>query len=195
MRRQIQGGGATTAGSSRALRLDPFALPIRFVCSDKGADERVRIVELSRDRVVLRRAVRGIKMAVRVPVAAYIGLAVRLEPPEVDVPVTVSIVLEHHDPALSLPLFSATDGTDIVAEWQSWSRVLGVPLLVVEVDGRLREPVQRVGAVVIAAPRRRRRKRSVIAKRRPTLPLRRIPGVPPAAPVVQRDEREIIARH
>lgn len=194
MRRQIQGGGTTTAGSSRALRLDPFALPIRFACSDKGADERTRIVELSRERVVVRRAVRGIKMAVNVPVAAYLGLAVRMQPPEADAPGTVSIVLEHHDPALSLPLFSATDGADIVAEWQSWSRVLGVPLLVVEADGRLREPVQRVGAVVIAAPRRRRRKRFVIAKRRPTLPLRRIAGVPPASPVVHH-EREIIARH
>jgi hypothetical protein len=194
LRRQIQGGGTTTAGSSRALRLDPFALPIRFACSDKGADERTRIVELSRERVVVRRAVRGIKMAVNVPVAAYLGLAVRMQPPEADAPGTVSIVLEHHDPALSLPLFSATDSADIVAEWQTWSRVLGVPLLVVEADGRLREPVQRVGAVLIAAPRRRRRKRFVIAKRRPTLPLRRIAGVLPVSPVVHH-EREIIARH
>jgi hypothetical protein len=177
------------------LRLDPFALPVRFAASDKGADERVRIVELSRERVVVRRAVRGIKMAVKVPVAAYLGLAVRMQPPEDDTPGAVSIVLEHRDPALSLPLFSAIDGADIVAEWQSWSRVLGVPLLVAEADGRLREPVQRVGLVVIAAPTRRRRKRSVIARRRPTLPLRRIFGVAPFAPIVHRDEREIIARH
>jgi hypothetical protein len=195
LRRQIQGGGATTAGSSRALRLDPFALPVSFTCSDKGADERMRIVELSRERVVMRRAVRGIKMAVKVPVAAYLGLAVRMQAPEADVPGTVSIVLEHHDPALSLPLFSATDGSDIVAEWQSWSRVLGVPLLVAEADGRLREPVQRLGAVVTTAPRRRRRRRFVIARRRPTLPLRRTRGAPSAVQIVHRDEREIIARH
>jgi hypothetical protein len=195
LRRQIQDGGPTPAGSSRALRLDPFALPVRFAASDKGADERVRIVELSRERVVVRRAVRGIKMAVKVPVAAYLGLAVRMQPPQADTPGTVSIVLEHRDPALSLSLFSAIDGTDIVAEWQSWSRVLGVPLLVVDADGRLREPAQRIGLVVIATPTRRRRKRSVIARRRPTLPLRRIFRVAPSAPIVHRDEREIIARN
>jgi hypothetical protein len=170
-------------------------LPIRFAASDKAADDRTRIVELSRDRVVLRRAVRGIKMAVNVPVANYLGVAVRMEPPADDAPGTVSIVLEHRDPGLSLPLFCAVDGVDIVAEWQSWARVLGMPLLVVEADGRLREPFNRVGALIVAAPVARRRRRSAIKKRRPTLPLRRAAGVMPATPVMHRDEREIIARH
>jgi hypothetical protein len=170
-------------------------LPIRFTTSDKGADERVRLVELSRERVVLHRAVRGIKMAVNVPVIAYLGVAVRMAPPTADASGTVSIVLEHHDPALTVSLFSGTDGADVVAEWQSWSRVLGVPLLVADTDGRLREPVQRIGAVIIDTPKRRRRKRSAIARRRPTRPLRRRAGVPPALPLVHRDEREIIARH
>jgi hypothetical protein len=177
------------------LRLDPFTLPIRFAVSDKSADECVRFVELSRERVVLRRAVRGIKMAVNLPVAIYLGVAVRMEPPAGDAPGTVSIVLEHRDPALSLPLFSATDGADIVAEWQSWGRVLGMPLLVAEADGRLREPLDRIGVLIVAPPARRRRRRSMIAKRRPTLPLRRIAGVVRTVPVVHRDECEIIARH
>jgi hypothetical protein len=177
------------------LRLDPFTLPIRFAVSDKTADGRERIVELSRERVVLRRAVSGIKMAVNLPVAAYLGVAVRMEPPQGDVAGTVSIVLEHRDSALSLPLFSATEGTDIVAEWQSWARVLGMPLLVAEADGRLREPFTRIGALIIAAPNPRRRKRTALKMRRPALPLRRRMGHMPAVPVVHRDEREIIARN
>jgi hypothetical protein len=177
------------------LRLDPFTLPIRFAASDKTADDRTRIVELSRERVVLRRAVRGIKMAVNLPVAAYLGVAVRMEPPAEDTPGTVSIVLEHRDPGLSLPLFCAADGVDIVAEWQSWARVLGMPMLVAEADGRLREPFKRVGTLTVAAPVARRRRRSAIKKRRPTLPLRRVAVVMPATPVMHRDEREIIARH
>ena len=90
----------------------------------------------------------GIKMAVRVPVAAYLSIVIRMEPPAEDTPGTISILLEHRDSALSLPLFSATDGTDIVAEWQSRARVLGMPLLVANADGRLREPTKRIGAVV-----------------------------------------------
>src|SRR5574341_1429498 len=77
----------------------------------------VQLVELSRERVVLRRAVRGIKMAVNLPVAAYLGVAIRMEPPAGEAPGAVSLVLEHRDPALSLPLYRASDGTDIVAEW------------------------------------------------------------------------------
>ena len=50
--------------------------------ADKAADGRTRDVELSRDRVVVRRAVRGMKMAVNLPVADYLGVAVRMEPPD-----------------------------------------------------------------------------------------------------------------
>ena len=48
------------AGSGRVERLDPFSLPVRFAVSDKAADERLRVVELSRERVVVHRAVAGI---------------------------------------------------------------------------------------------------------------------------------------
>ena len=145
--------------------------------------------------MVVRRAVRGMKMAVNLPVANYLGVAVRIEPPADNTPGAVSIVLEHRDPGLSLPLFCAADGVDIVAEWQSWGRVLGMPLLVAEADGRFREPFNRVGALVVTAPAARRRRRFAIKKRRPTLPLRRAAGVMPATPVMHRDYREIIARH
>ncbi|HSP50044.1 MAG TPA: hypothetical protein VLN61_07660 [Pseudolabrys sp.] len=47
------------AGSSRALRLDPFSLPARFAAIDAAADERVRHVELYRVRVVVRRSLSG----------------------------------------------------------------------------------------------------------------------------------------
>jgi hypothetical protein len=183
------------AGASRAERLDPFALPIRFAMSDTAADQRVRFVELTRERVVMRRAVRGMKMAVNLPVTAYMGVAIRMEPPESDRPGTVSVMLEHRDPGLSLPLYHSTDGTDIVAEWQSWARVLGMPLLVTGEDGRLREPFERIGAVAVAPPSARRRRRTAIRARRPTVPLRRRAGVAPETATVYCDEREIIARN
>ena len=66
-------------GSSRAERLDPFALPLRFVDADVAADGQVRHVELHREHVVLRRALSGIKMAVNLPVAAYLGVVIRME--------------------------------------------------------------------------------------------------------------------
>jgi hypothetical protein len=104
-------------------------------------------------------------------------------------------VLEHGDPALSLPLFAAAGSDDILAEWQSWGRVLGLPLLVVEGDGSLREPFARLGEVRIEQPTSRRRRRNAIARRRPVRLLRRRPIAIPATPDVHRDEREIIARN
>jgi hypothetical protein len=177
------------------LRLDPFSLPVRFEAADDAADERLRVVDLHRERVVVRRSVRGIRMALNMPVASYRGVAIRLTGEPDKAPTAISVVLEHSDAALSLPLYSSSERDDIVAEWQSWGRVLGLPLLVAERDGSLREPFARLGAIRIEAPTWRRRRRSAIARRRPSRLLRRRPGKLPASPITHNGEREIIARN
>ena len=99
-------------------------------------------------------------------------------------------------PGLSLPLYRATDGTDIVAEWQSWARVLELPLLVAEPDGGLREPFARIGAVRVGTVARTAAQAHGTAQRGGRRC--RCGGAPvsmPATPVVHRDEREIIARN
>jgi hypothetical protein len=139
------------------------------------------------------------RMALNMPVAAYRGVAIRLigeaGASANSAPSAIAVMLEHSDPALSLPLFSAPETDDIVAEWQSWGRVLGLPLLIAEGDGKLREPFARLGAIRVEAPTWRRRRRSAIARRRPSRLLRRRPGKLSAAPVLHRGEREIIARN
>jgi hypothetical protein len=183
------------AGSSRDERLDPFSLPLRFEARDAAADGSVRFIELTRERVVLRRSVRGMLMAVNLPVASYLGVALRIEPPAGTAASAVTLVLEHRDSALSLPLYRADDSSEVVAEWQSWARVLQLPLLVTEPDGRLREPFARIGALRIAAPAPRRRKRSAVKARRPSIFLRRKPGRRLGGAAVHHGEREIIARN
>jgi uncharacterized protein DUF6101 len=195
LRRQTPFGGALSVGSGRVQRLDPLALPLNFTAADARADERVRHVELSRERVVLHRAVRGIRMAVKVPVAAFLGVALRLTPSPDGGPNTVAVSLEHRDAALSVPLYSAEHTNDVVAEWQLWARVFGLPLLVADPAGSLREPFRRLGGVRVGTPAPRRRRRNVIKARRPSFLLRRRPGIMPELPVVHRGEREIIARN
>jgi len=187
--------GRIAAGSSRTLRLDPFSLPVRFEAADEAADECRRVVDLHRERVVVRRSVRGMRMALNLPLTAFRGVAIRLTGKADEPPTAIAVVLEHGDPALSLPLFSSSTSDDIVAEWQSWGRVLGLPLLVAERDGSLREPFARLGALRIEAPTWRRRRRTAIARRRPSALLRRRAGVPPNMPALHRGEREIIARN
>ncbi len=187
-------GGAMPVGSGRVPRLDPFALPVRFTASDVGADERVRDVELTCERVVLRRAVRGIRMAVKLPVTAFLGVALRLVPQAGGVPDLATVWLEHRDSGLSVLLFAAPDGNDVVAEWQLWAKVLKLPLLVAHVDGSLTEPFARLGLVRVGNPAPRRRRKNAIRARRPSILLRRIIAGLRAQPAVHRGEREIIAR-
>ncbi len=180
------------AGSSRAVRLDPLALPVRFAAIDAAADERMRWIELDRERVVLRRAVRGIPMAIKVPVNAFLGVALHLVASEAGECVALS--LAHRDPALSVPLFSESGSDDVIAEWQLWARTLRLPLLVADRGGNLREPFERMGGVRIEPVCPRRRRRNVIKARRPSIFLRRARPPRNGEPPVHRGEREIIAR-
>lgn len=188
-------GGAMPVGSSRNQRLDPLALPVRFTALDVGADERLRDVELTRERVVLRRAVRGVRMAVNLPVTAFLGVALRLVRAADDAPDRATISLEHRDSALSVPLFCSANWRNAVAEWRLWARVLKLPLLVADLDGTLRDPFRRLGLVRVGTPAPRRRRRNAIKERRPSILMRRATAMFPAEPTVHRDEREIIARN
>src|SRR5260370_7356395 len=103
VRRQTETRGINPAGSSRALRLDPLSLPLRFDAQDTRADGGVRQIELHRERVVLRRAVQGMQMAVNVRVSDFLGVALRgLDDAQV-------LVLAHPDPSLHIPLATVSD--------------------------------------------------------------------------------------
>ncbi len=188
-------GAEGAPGSSRALRLDPHALPASYVARDGGADGQIRNIELDRERVVLRRAVRGIPMKVGVPMSDFRGVTLKTLPPDGAEPAAVAVMLEHRDSALSVPLFVANEGDEAMAEWKSWSRVLGVPLLVDDGDGALREPFRRLGQLNVGEASPRKKRRAAIRWRRPSILMRRKLGRSMADVPVHRDEREIIARN
>jgi hypothetical protein len=176
------------------LRPDPLSLPIRFAARDPRADGRQREVEIDRERVVVHRSVRGVRMAVKVPLAQFLGVALRLIPAEGPSPDLLEVTLAHRDRGLSIPLFVAADSNDIIAEWQLWARVLRRPLLITNPDGSYRAPFPHMGAVRVGAPALRRRRKYAVKTRRPTFPLRRRRGRMAGADLVYRGEREIIAR-
>jgi hypothetical protein len=149
-------------------------------------------VELHRERVVLRRSLAGMLMAINMPVSAFSGVAVRLVHDEgAD---ALAVVLEHKDPLLAVTLFASTEADEAFAEWRTWANVLGLPLLVDD-NGDLREPFPRLGGVRIGCVRARRRRHNAIRRRRPSLPMRRAPGKLTDTTPVYRGEREIIARN
>ncbi|WP_448029656.1 DUF6101 family protein [Bradyrhizobium liaoningense] len=172
MRRQTATCGIAPAGSSRSLRLDPLSLPVRFDAHDPRADGHVRQIELHRERVVLRRAVRGMQMAINVRVADFTGVALRGNDE------AQTLVLVHRDPSLSIPLLVGADADEIAQAWAIWSELFALPQL----DEGARKP----------APRRRRA--NAIRARRPKFLMRRRTGMVRELPV-HRGEREIVARN
>lgn len=173
MRRQTSTSGINPAGSSRALRLDPLSLPLSFAAHDGRADGNVRQIELHRERVVLRRAVAGMRMAVNVSVRDFLGVALRGNDD------SRTLVLLHRDPSLSIPLCVSNDNDELVAASATWSEIFALPELPAE---QPRDP----------APRRRRR--NVISTRRPKFLMRRRGGGSLDLARIHRNEREIIAR-
>ena len=191
----MRSGGC--AGSGRALRLDPFGLPVRYSASDATADGRVRDIELHRERVVLRRSLRGMRMALNMPVTAFDGISLHLVPGgEVGAKDMLAVVLEHSDPSLTLPLYLTSQADEALAEWRAWSQLLGMPLLIArEHTHTANARLGQIGSLCIGRPRPRRRRRSTLKKRRPTILLRRGRGKITRATPVHRGEREIIARN
>jgi len=173
VRRQTVTSGINPAGSSRALRLDPLSLPLSFDAQDLRADGGVRKIELHRERVVLRRAVQGMRMAVSVRVSDFLGIALR------GIDDAQMLVLVHRDPSLSIPLAVSSDRDEIAAAWQIWSDIFQLPQLP---EDKPREPAVR------------RRRHNAIRARRPKFLVRRRPGHLLNAAGIYQGEREIIAR-
>jgi Family of unknown function (DUF6101) len=174
VRRQTATSGINPAGSSRALRLDPLSLPVSFEAQDVRADGGVRRIELHRERVVLRRAVQGMRMAINVRVSDFRGVALR------GIDDAQMLVLVHRDPSLTIPLGVSSDRDEISAAWQMWSDIFALPQL----------PEDKA-----CEPAARRRRRNAIRARRPKFLVRRRGGGPLDPARVHRDEREIIARN
>ena len=174
MRRQTANSGFNPAWSGRALRLDPLSLPVRFNAHDARADGHVRQIELHRERVVMRRAIQGMRMAVNVRVSDFRGVALR------GIDDAQMVVLLHRDPSLTIPLFVSEDADEIEMARQIWSDIFALPQLQ---DEASRQPAAR------------RRRHNVIRMRRPKFLVRRRAGDAVKEVKVHHAEREIIARN
>jgi hypothetical protein len=154
------------------LRLDPLSLPVSFEARDSRADGGVRNIELHRERVVLRRELHGMRMAVNVRVRDFLGIALR------GIDDGQMLVLVHRDPSLTIPLCVSSDSVELATAWQIWSDIFALPQLP---EDKPSEP----------APRRRRH--NAIRARRPKFLVRRRGGDLLNPANVHQGEREIIA--
>ena len=155
------------------MRLDPLSLPLSFQAHDTRADGGVRRIELHRERVVLHRAVQGMRMAINVRVRDFLGVARR------GLDEAQALVLVHRDPSLNIPLCVSSDSEEIASAWTVWSDIFALPQLLEE------SPCE---------PATRRRRHNAIRARRPKFLVRRRAGDLLNPANIHQGEREIIAR-
>lgn len=150
-------------------------------------------VYLDRMTAVVERRQGDDPRSISVPIAAYRGIAARVEPAATPGEIHVTLELLHSDPNLSLVLMQAFDMEDVVADWQAWARQFSLPLLLIEQDGSIQEIAGAANRAQIGRPGPRRRS-SVLRGRRPRFLIRRRIGHSNPMPVFAA-ERELIARN
>jgi hypothetical protein len=182
--------GGATAGLIPGYRIDPHTLPARnFPVSGVAGPAFV----LDRDRAVVRVTASAGAAMLTVPVAAYRGVAVRMESTGGNGEVRAFIELLHAEPGLTLTLAVTDEPYDIEDDWRAWGAALKLPLLIVGQDGSVAAPLAGPYPSIAVASTKPRRRHSYFASRRPRFLARRKVGHLTPAPV-QVEGREIIAR-
>ena len=175
--------GVALLGASPS-RIDPFHLPARYATTSAGEPQAVY---LDSKMAVIRRRLSGLPLTVRLPLAVFEGVQVRLEFAD-EVP-TGYVELRHPDPALTITLGTFSDLSEAAVDWKSWARALGVPMLLMESDGTAR--VIEPAPAAVEGPAKPRRMRSTLRNRRPRFLVRRRTGRWGDQPVLK--GREIIS--
>lgn len=172
--------------TSREMRLDPFRVPHRVEFSNQQIQYSV-----DRNGAVLKRKLGcGLPVSLALPNRSFKGIAARAFEKE-NGEIWVSLELHHHDIACCIPLLVAKHMGDIAADWHAWSRLLKLPMLLIEENDQARPIYNFLGEIMIEPPIARR-KRFAFLKHRPHFLRRRKVGS--VANVQRISAQEIIAR-
>jgi len=139
---------------------------LRIEACDPRSDDRRRVVDVDREAVVIRRAVAGVRIAIRVVSSAYRGVALRITRLD-EGRFHYEVSLLHRDPDLSVPLAQGEDKAAVEAQWREWVGFLGLPAFVgrtatadiqVNIDGvdlarRVPDGRRRAGGTMARRPR------------------------------------------
>ena len=155
MRRQTQSQGLAARWQAKPLDINPFQLPARFALNVRGKTGGLLPtrdhVTIQPHRVAIEREILGARVnGAEHRVEQFSGVAIRIDTLGDDEDsFAVSVNLHHEDPELCIPLHIAFDMNDASARWQAWGRALRLPLLLPAQGGGWREPVERLGALIV----------------------------------------------
>lgn len=156
---------------------------------DRRADGGQRQVRVGRRDILISRRLAGVSMMISVPVQAYRGVALDVEPSR-DGGASYRLSLSHQDPDLDVVLTETADGGAISADWKYWASYLDLPRLAAR-GGALETIDPRLGGVALREAIARRKNTSVV-QRRPRFCARRKEGEGERMATVHQGEREIV---
>ncbi len=151
----------------------------RYEARDVRADGQRRQIDVSRERVVIRRSVGGVPMTINLSTRAFRGVSLRLRETG-EAGHGFELALAHHDADLSVVLASFAEEGDVLAAWREWARFFDLPTLVERRLGE-DEPEKPMLGRVAASPAAPRRRGKWITARRPRFLARRKVGDPSLA--------------
>lgn len=164
--------GAQPVWAGHEFRLDPARLPQELSYAARD-DRDETTITVSRRGATLKRTLRqsGLPLHIALPSHAFRGVAVRATEtgPE---HALVTLELLHEDDELCVPLSVGHDLPQIARDWQIWSELLGLPMMMVEADGVARTLEESARALTVGEPQPRR-PHALFAERRPRFLARR----------------------
>lgn len=185
--------GAQPVWAGQEFRLDPTRLPQQVSYATREDGEAIEITVDHRG-AVLKRAVEAntVPFNIALPNQAFRGVAARAMETGTDSSL-ITLELLHEDEALCVPLRVGHELADIAKDWQLWSELLGLPMMIVDSDGIARSLEESARTAVVMNDPHDRRHHSMFAERRPRFLARRRLGNLGVRLTV--GGTEIIARH
>ncbi len=173
--------------AGRLMRLDPYHLP-HTVSLKQNQHFSYKI---DRHGAVMKRQLNcGLPVSIALPQKAFRGVAARTID-RGNGKTTFTLELHHKDCELCLPVLVADDLNDIAADWHAWSRLMRLPMLLID-ENSMAVPVRKqLGLLMVETPIERR-KRLGMTKNRTWFSRRRKMGT--IGPVEKISAAEIIAR-
>ena len=175
--------------ASRPMRLDPYHLPHNV--SMATSKTRKFSYKIERNGATMKRDLScGLPVAMALPQKAFKGVAARTLSDE-NGKTIFTLELHHHDADLCLPLLVSDNLDDIAADWHAWSRMMNLPMLLID-ENDMATPVRnQLGNIMVETPIQRRKRITTVKRRGWFLRRRQIGQV---SSVTKLSVAEIIAR-
>ncbi|MFK7902826.1 MAG: DUF6101 family protein [Nitratireductor sp.] len=177
-----------TKRNADQLRLDPYTISDRISFERAGVSYTIDRMGVSVKKTLAKC---GLPLSLALPAKSFKGVAARALQKD-DGTTQVSLELHHHDPELCVPVLVADNMDDISADWHSWSRLLKLPMIIIDAQNIATAVRNELGMVMVEHPLERR-KRVTTQKQRGWFLRRRKMGTVSGFKRIQANE--IIARN